>query len=43
MTDQQPKKDIDYDALNRKLMAALVTLTATFMLVAFGLYWLLGR
>lgn len=40
-TPQKTPKD--YEALNRKLMVALVTLTSTFMLLAFLLYILLGR
>ena len=41
MADQQPPKD--YDALNRKLLVALVSLTTGFMFLVFLLYLLLGR
>lgn len=37
------KPEPDFDAINQKLMMAIVTLTTTFIFVAFGLYWLLGR
>lgn len=44
MTKKNTKPtDAEYEALNQKLMIALVTLTSTFMLVAFALYMLLGR
>lgn len=42
MKQTNPQKP-DYEAINQKLLAAIVTLTTTFILVAFGLYWLLGR
>jgi hypothetical protein len=42
MTKSEPPKP-DYEALNQKLLVAIVTLTTTFIMVAFGLYWLLGR
>gem|GEM_PF-4487288 len=35
--------DAELEALNSKLLMALVTLTSTFIMVAFGLYFLLGR
>lgn len=37
------KSDKDYEALNQRLLAAIVTLTGAFMLVGIILYLLLGR
>lgn len=41
MTNKNTPKD--YEALNRRLMAAIVTLTGVFFCIAFALYLLLGR
>lgn len=43
MTDSPKKTDKDYEALNRKLIAALITMTGAFMLIVFCMYWFLGR
>lgn len=37
-----PKSE-EYEALNQKLMMAIVTLTTTFIFVAIALYFLIGR
>ena len=34
--------DSAYEALNRKLMMGLVTLTSTFIFIALALYFLIG-
>jgi hypothetical protein len=39
----KPPKSEEFDALNRKLMMAIVTLTSTFIFVAIALYFLIGR
>lgn len=41
MAKKQPT--IDYDATNRKLMMAIVTLTSTFIFAAIALYLLIGN
>ncbi len=35
--------DEQFEAINRKLMMAIVTLTSTFIFVAISLYFLIGR
>jgi len=41
MSKKPSNKEIE--ALNQKLMMAIVTLTTTFIFVAFALYFLIGR
>jgi hypothetical protein len=35
--------DLEYEQLNKKLQAAIVTLTGAFIFIAFLLYYFLGR